>query len=230
MPKASKRYNNALQAADRESRHSLEDAVQKLQTLPAAKFDETVELSVNLGVDPKNTAQMVRGTVNLPHGSGRTMRVVVFTENPAEALDHGADEAGLDDLIEKVQAGWTDFDVAIATTEAMKKVRTVARVLGPKGLMPNPKSGTVTDNVEESIESVKAGRVEYKLDKGGNVAIVIGKRSFSAEQLIDNAQTAIESLGQARPDGFKGRYVKNISISSSMSPGVRLANAEYGQF
>jgi large subunit ribosomal protein L1 len=201
-----------------------------LRNLPPAKFDETVEISANLDVDPKNSAQMVRGTVNLPHGSGKTMKVIVFTENPDEAREHGADEAGLEELIEKVQGGWTDFDVAISTTEAMKKVRAVARILGPKGLMPNPKSGTVTDDVPGSITSVKAGRVEFKLDKGANVAIVIGKRSFSAEQLIENAQAALQCLGQARPDGFKGRYLKNITISSSMSPGVRLATAEYGQY
>lgn len=230
MAKTSKRYNTALKAANRETIHSLEDAVQNLQNLPAANFDETVELSANLGVDPKNSSQMVRGTVNLPHGSGKTMRVVVFTENPEEARENGADEAGLDELIEKVQGGWTDFDVAIATTEAMKKVRAVARVLGPKGLMPNPKSGTVTDDVQGSIQSVKAGRVEYKLDKGANIAIVIGKRSFSTEQLIENARAALDSVGHARPDGFKGRYLKNITISSSMSPGVRIVNAEYGQF
>ncbi|MFP6855525.1 MAG: 50S ribosomal protein L1 [Opitutales bacterium] len=230
MPKTSRRYNNSLEAVNRETKHSLEDAVQNLRNLPPAKFDETVEISANLDVDPKNSAQMVRGTVNLPHGSGKTMKVIVFTENPDEAREHGADEAGLEELIEKVQGGWTDFDVAISTTEAMKKVRAVARILGPKGLMPNPKSGTVTDDVPGSIASVKAGRVEFKLDKGANVAIVIGKRSFSAEQLIENAQAALQCLGQARPDGFKGRYLKNITISSSMSPGVRLATAEYGQY
>ncbi|MBL64167.1 MAG: 50S ribosomal protein L1 [Opitutae bacterium] len=227
MGKTSKRYNQALEAACRENRHSLEEAVDNLQNLPPAKFDETVEISAHLSVDPKNSAQMVRGTVNLPHGSGKNVSVVVFTENPKEAQDHGADEAGLDELIEKVQGGWTDFDVAIATTDAMKKVRTVARILGPKGLMPNPKSGTVTDNVAEGIQAVKAGRVEYKLDKGANVAIVIGKRSFSSEQLIENARAAMTSLNQSRPDGIKGRFIKNITISSSMSPGVRLANTEF---
>jgi len=229
MAKASKRYNKAMDEASRQTSRSLEDAVQTLQNLPAAKFDETVELSANLGVDPKNSAQMVRGIISLPHGSGKSVRVAVFTENPEEARVNGADEAGLDDLIEKIQEGWTDFDVAIATTEAMKKVRSVARVLGPKGLMPNPKSGTVTDDVSGGIQAVKAGRVEYKLDKGANVAIVIGKRSFSAEQLVENAEAAMESLGQARPDGFKGRYVKNITISSSMSPGVRFTSGEFGQ-
>ncbi|MBO94822.1 MAG: 50S ribosomal protein L1 [Opitutales bacterium] len=229
MAKVSKRYNKAMEEASRETSRSLADAVQTLQNLPAAKFDETVEISANLGVDPKNSSQMVRGVISLPHGSGKSVRVVVFTENPEEARENGADEAGLDDLINKIQEGWTDFDVAIATTEAMKKVRSVARILGPKGLMPNPKSGTVTDDVPGGIQAVKAGRVEYKLDKGANVAIVIGKRSFSAEQLVENAQAAMESLGQARPDGFKGRYLKNIAISSSMSPGVRIASGEFGQ-
>ncbi|MFP6900407.1 MAG: 50S ribosomal protein L1, partial [Opitutales bacterium] len=183
-----------------------------------------------LGVDPKNSSQMVRGTVNLPHGSGKSVRIVVFTENPKEARQSGADEAGLDDLIEKVQGGWMEFDVAIATTEAMKKVRSVARLLGPKGLMPNPKSGTVTDDVPSGIQAVKAGRVEYKLDKGANVAIVIGKRSFTREQLIENARAAMDSLGQARPDDFKGHYIKNITLSSTMSPGVRLTTSECGRY
>ena len=227
MGKVSKRYKQALVAACRDKRHSLEEAVENLRDLSPAKFDETVELSANLGVDPNNSAQMVRGTVNLPHGSGKSVRVIVFTENPSEAQENGADEAGLDELIEKVQGGWTDFDVAIATTDAMKKVRTVARILGPKGLMPNPKSGTVTDNVAEGIQAVKAGRVEYKLDKGANVAIVIGKRSFKSEQLVENARAAMNSLSQARPGGLRGRYINNITISSSMSPGVRLANTEF---
>ena len=230
MTKASKRQNKALELVNDATERSLEDAVQTLQELPAAKFDETVELSANLGVDPKNSAQMVRGTVNLPHGSGKTVRVVVFTDNPSEAKNSGAEEAGLDDLIEKVQGGWLDFDVAIATTEAMKKVRSVARLLGPKGLMPNPKSGTVTDDVPSGIEAVKAGRVEYKLDKGSNVAIVIGKRSFTREQLVENARAAMDSLGQARPEDFKGNYIKNITLSSTMSPGVRLTTAEYGRY
>lgn len=230
MTKASKRHNKALELVNSSTERSLEDAVQALQELPAAKFDETVELSANLGVDPKNSAQMVRGTVNLPHGSGQAIRVVVFTDNPSEAKDNGADEAGLDDLIEKVQGGWMEFDVAIATTEAMKKVRSVARILGPKGLMPNPKSGTVTDDVPGGIEAVKAGRVEFKLDKGSNVAIVIGKRSFTREQLVENARAAMDSLGQARPEDFKGNYIKNITLSSTMSPGVRLTTAEYGRY
>ena len=227
MAKASNRYNTALGEVGPETRYNMEDAVKTLLDLPAAKFDETVELSANLGVDPKNSSQMVRGTVNLPHGSGKKLRVVVFTDNTEEALENGADEAGLDDLLEKIKGGWVDFDVAISTTEAMKKVRAVARILGPKGLMPNPKSGTVTDDIPSSIQAVKAGRIEYKLDKGSNVAIVIGKRSFNSEQLLDNARAALDSLGKQHPEGCKGRYVKSITISSSMSPGVRLSNTEY---
>ena len=230
MAKVSKRYNKDLESAQRSTRHTLEDAVDILHALPAAKFDETVELAANLGIDPKNSSQMVRGTVNLPHGSGQKIRVVVFTENPEEAREGGADQAGLDDLIEKIQGGWLDFDVAISTTEAMKKVRSVARLPGPKGLMPNPKSGTVTDDVPASIQAVKAGRVEYKVDKGANVAIVIGKRSFSSDKLVENARAAMDSLGKARPDGCKSRYVNSITISSAMSPGVRLTTNECPQF
>lgn len=157
------------------------------------------------------------------------MRVIVFTENPAEALEAGADEAGLDDLIEKVTGGWTDFDVAISTTSAMKSVRKVARVLGPRGLMPNPKSGTVTDDIPAGIQEVKAGRVEFKMDKTANVAVVIGKRSFTPEQITENAEAAIKALVDARPQSFNGKLIKSLTLSATMSPGVSVEAASYNK-
>ena len=226
----SKRYKEAANQRDKKGFFPLENAVEILDKMPPAKFDETVELSITLLVDPRQSTQMVRGTLNLPHGSGKKICVIVFTDQPDAAIDAGADHAGLDELIKKVQDGWTDFDVAVATPEAMKQVRTVARVLGPRGLMPNPKSGTVTDNVAGAIKAVKAGRVEFKMDKTANMAVIVGKRSFTKDQLLENTQAAIDAIGKSRPEGFKGRLIKNISISSSMSPGIRLENSLFSQF
>lgn len=230
MKQPSKRYREASTLVDPNQTYALEAAIELLEKLPKAKFDETVELSANLGVDPRQSNQMVRGTVALPHGSGKKIVVVAFTENPQEALAAGADFAGLDDLIKKVQEGWMDFDVAVATTVAMKQVRTVARVLGPRGLMPNPKSGTVSDDIASAITAVKAGRVEFKMDKTANLAVILGKRSFSKEALLENACAVVETIGQARPDGFKGKYIKNMGLSATMTPGIRLDTALYSKF
>lgn len=229
MRKQSKRYTSAFNAINQETKLSLVDAVNTLKSLPAAKFDETVEFSFHLGVDPRQSTQMVRGTVALPNGSGKSVRVIVFTGNPEEAIAAGADEAGLKELLAKITEGWLDFDVAIATPDAMREVRTVARVLGPKGLMPNPKSGTVTDDIATAIKAVKAGRVEFKMDKTGNIGVVVGKRSFTAEQLIENAQAILQGLGKARPAEIKGRYITSAAISSTMSPSVRLDPSEFNQ-
>ena len=222
MNTRSKRYRAITESIKDFGDSQLEDAVRSLGSFEKVKFDETVEVSVALGVDPKQSSNAVRGTVNLPHGSGKEVKVLVFTDKPDEAVSQGADFAGLEDMISKVKDGWTDFDVALSTTSAMKEVRSVARVLGPRGLMPTPKAGTVTDNLEEAIREVKAGRVEFKMDKTGALAVVVGKRSFSSEQLIDNAKAAISAVSAARPDGFKGRFIKSAHISSSMSPSVRL--------
>jgi len=227
--KGSKRYRSAVEMADLTKTYSVSDASALLNKLPKAKFDETVELYAHLAVDPRKSDQMVRGTLQLPNGSGKTVRVIVFTENPAEALEAGADEAGLDDLIEKVTGGWTDFDVAISTTSAMKSVRKVARVLGPRGLMPNPKSGTVTDDIPAGIQEVKAGRVEFKMDKTANVAVVIGKRSFTPEQITENAEAAIKALVDARPQSFNGKLIKSLTLSATMSPGVSVEAASYNK-
>lgn len=218
----SKRYRNSVKDLSMEDNLSIPDALGRLAGFEKAKFDETVELSFSLGVDPKQSSQAVRGTVNLPHGSGKEIKVLVFTEKPEEALSAGADMAGLDDLIAKIKDGWMEFDVALSTTDAMKSVRSIARVLGPRGLMPTPKAGTVTDDVEEAVKAVKAGRVEFKMDKTGALAVVIGKRSFSQDQLEENAQTALEAVAASRPSDFKGRFIKTIYLSSTMSPSVRI--------
>ncbi|WP_309386998.1 50S ribosomal protein L1 [Cerasicoccus frondis] len=223
MSKLSKRMAAAREGVDLTKAYTLDEAVDALNKFPTAKFDETIEVYAHLGVDPRQTTQMVRGTVALPHGSGKKVVVAVFTENPDEAKAAGAEFAGLDDLIEKVQGGWLDFDVAVATPGAMKEVRKVARVLGPRGMMPNPKTGTVGDDVAKIVQEVKAGRVEYKMDKTANVAVVVGKRSFSKEQILDNAKTVIDSLAKSKPETFKGGvFLKSLTISSTMSPGVKI--------
>lgn len=227
MISRSKRYKDSLDEELAEGGQELSSAVSKLAGFNKVKFDETVEVSFSLGVDPKQTSQAVRGTVNLPHGSGKEVKVLVFTENVEEAKSLGADFAGLEDLISKIKDGWLDFDVAVSTTSAMKNVRSIARVLGPRGLMPTPKSGTVTDNLEEAINQVKAGRVEFKMDKTGSLAVVIGKRSFSNEQLEENAQAALEAVVNSRPNGFKGRFIKTLYLSSTMSPSVQLDSSQY---
>ncbi len=230
MQKHSKRYRSAVSSSNLNQEFALADAVAALAKFPKAKFDETVELSFRLTVDPTQGDQMVRGTTPLPHGTGKKVRVIVFTDNADAAIAAGADHAGLDDVMKKIQEGWLDFDVAIATPDAMKSVRTLARVLGPKGLMPNPKSGTVTDDIASAVKAVKAGRVEFKMDKTANIGVGIGKRSFSNEQIVENAKAVIEAVAKARPSVIKGAYIKNVSLSASMSPGVRLAATEYNQF
>jgi large subunit ribosomal protein L1 len=229
MEKHSKRYNSAIKVADLTKDYPLSEAVEILGKFPKAKFDETVELSFRLGVDPSQGDQMVRGTTPLPNGSGKKIRVLVFTDDPQKALAAGADHAGLADLMAKINEGWLDFDVAIATTEAMKQVRTLARVLGPKGLMPNPKSGTVTDDIVAGIKAVKAGRVEFKMDKTANIGVGIGKRSFTPAQIAENAAAVLDAVAKAKPASFKGLYIKSVVISSSMSPGVKLATAEFNK-
>lgn len=232
MPKThSKRYNSAVKVADLTKEYPLAEAVEVLAKFPKAKFDETIELSFRLGVDATAGEQMVRGTTPLPNGSGKKVRVLVFTDNPEAAIKAGADYAGLQELATKIQGGWLDFDVAIATTEAMKQVRALARVLGPKGLMPNPKSGTVTDDIVAGIKAVKAGRVEFKMDKTANIGVGIGKRSFTSAQILENAQAVLDAVGKAKPNTFKGHaFIRSVSISSSMSPGVRLASTEFSKY
>ena len=230
MQQPSKRYRSALKVADLAKEYTLKEAVEVLAKFPKAKFDETVELSFRLGVDPTQGEQMVRGTTPLPNGTGKKVRVLVFTDNPKAALAAGADFAGLQALMAKIQGGWMEFDVAIATTEAMKTVRTIARVLGPKGLMPNPKSGTVTDDIPTGIKAVKAGRVEFKMDKSANIGVGIGKRSFTPAQILENAQSVLDAVGKAKPATFNGHFIKTCALTATMSPSVHLVSTEFNKF
>lgn len=231
MPaKPSKRYRKALTLVDANRSYPLSSAVEVLAKFPKAKFNETVEVAFRLGVDPKQSDQMVRGTVPLPHGSGKVVRVLVFAK-PGAAADAaraaGAEHVGFEDLIKKCQEGWADFDVAVATPEAMVEVRKLGKVLGPRGLMPNPKTGTVTDDTAKAVKEVKAGRVEFKVDKAGNVAVPVGKVSFTPAQLVENARAVIEAVLRARPASLKGAYVRSCTLSSTMSPPVRLDLREF---
>src|SRR5881296_1342607 len=208
--KSSKRYRKALELVDSKKMYPLKSAVEVLTKFPKAKFSETVDLAFRLGVDPKQSDQMVRGTVPLPHGSGKTVRVLVFAKSgPAAeaAKGAGAEFVGYEDMIKKCQEGWADFDVAIATPEAMGEVRKLGKVLGPRGLMPNPKTGTVTDETAKAVKEVKAGRVEFKVDKGGNVHVAVGKASFPPNQIEENAHAVIEAVTKSRPSSVKGVFV-----------------------
>jgi large subunit ribosomal protein L1 len=226
----SKRYRKAIELVDKTKSYPLQNAVEVLNKFPKAKFNETVEVAFHLGVDPKQSDQMVRGTVPLPHGSGKTVRVLVFAK-PGPAADAartaGAEFVGFDDMIKKATEGWTDFDVAIATPEAMIEVRKLGKVLGPRGLMPNPKTGTVTEDTAKAVREVKAGRVEFKVDKGANVAVPVGKRSFTSQQLVENARAVIEAVVRARPNSVKGAFIESCTLTATMSPPVRLDLREF---
>jgi len=226
----SKRFKKALEVVDAKKNYSLKDAVVVLAKFPKAKFNETIDLAFKLGVDPKQSDQMVRGTVPLPHGSGKLVRVLVFTRDGMAAdaaRGAGAEYVGFEDMIAKCQSGWADFDVAIATPEAMIEVRKLGKVLGPRGLMPNPKTGTVTDDTAKAVREVKAGRVEYKVDKAGNVHVVVGKLSFKPEQIEENARAVIEAVSKARPNSIKGTYINSCTLSATMSPPVRVDIREF---
>jgi large subunit ribosomal protein L1 len=228
--KHSKRYRKALEQVDTKIFYPLKSAVEVLAKFPKAKFNETVEVAFKLGVDPKQSDQMVRGTVPLPHGSGKTVKVLVFARNGAAAdaaRAAGAEYVGYDDMIKKCVEGWTDFDVAIATPEAMVEVRKLGKVLGPRGLMPNPKTGTVTEDTARAVKEVKAGRVEFKLDKAGNVHVPVGKASFAPAQIAENARAVIEAVAKARPASVKGSYLQSCTLSATMSPPVRIDVREF---
>src|SRR5438552_450636 len=220
---ASKRYRKAVEAVDKQKIYPLKSAVDVLTKFPKAKFNETIDLAFRLGVDPKQSDQMVRGTVPLPHGSGKTVKVLVFAKSgPAAdaAKAAGAEFVGFEDMIKQCSEGWADFDVAIATPEAMGEVRKLGKVLGPRGLMPNPKTGTVTDDTAKAVREVKAGRVEFKIDKAGNVHVPVGKVSFKPTQIEENARAVIEAVAKARPHTAKGEYIQSCTISATMSPPV----------
>ncbi|SEN60226.1 50S ribosomal protein L1 [Lihuaxuella thermophila] len=224
MAKHGKKYLEALQKVDREKLYEPVEALELVKSISTAKFDETVEAAFRLGIDTKKADQQVRGAVVLPHGTGKTKRVLVFAkgEKAKEAELAGADFVGDEDLINKVSQGWLDFDVVVATPDMMGQVGRLGRVLGPKGLMPNPKTGTVTFEVEKAVKEIKAGKIEYRADKAGNIHAAIGKVSFSTEQLAENLQTLAEALIKAKPAAAKGTYMKSVTVSSTMGPGVSI--------
>jgi len=229
MAKHGKKYAEAAKLIDREATYETLEAIELVKKTASAKFDETVEAAVRLGVDPRKQDQNVRGVVVLPHGTGKTKRVLVFAkgEKVKEAEAAGADYVGDQDLINKIQQGWFEFDVCVATPDMMAEVGKLGRILGGKGLMPNPKAGTVTFDVTKAIQEIKAGKIEYRLDKAGQIHAPIGKVSFDAEKLNENLKALIDALNRAKPAAAKGIYLKNISISSTMGPGARLNAANY---
>jgi large subunit ribosomal protein L1 len=222
--KKGKRYLAAMEKADRTKVYPIEEAVGLVKESASAKFDESVDIAANLNVDPKKADQQVRGTVVLPHGTGKSVRILVLTrgEKEKEAGEAGADYVGSNDYIEKIKEGWTDFDVAIATPDIMGEVGKLGKILGPRGLMPNPKAGTVTFDVAKAVKDAKAGKVEFRVDKAGNVHVSIGKVSFTKENLVDNARALLGELLRLKPPAATGQYIKSLTLSSTMGPGVRV--------
>lgn len=224
MAKHAKKYVQSRQKVDRDTRYGLSEAIGVLKEAVYTRFDETAEVSIRLGVDPRKADQMVRGTVMLPHGTGKSVRVLVFAkgDKEIEARDAGADYVGGEDLVEKIQGGWLDFDKAVATPDMMGVVGKIARVLGPRGMMPNPKVGTVTMNIAEAVGELKKGKVEFRTDKGANLHIPVGKVSFAAEKLSENIQAVMETVHKLKPAASKGQYIKNVVLTSTMGPGIKL--------
>jgi large subunit ribosomal protein L1 len=224
MATRGKRYAEALEMIDRSRLYPPEEAIGVLKALPAPRFDETVELNMRLGVDPRKADQMVRGAVSLPKGTGKTVRVAVFAKGEAAraAEEAGADVVGAEDLVERIQGGWLEFDAAVAAPDVMPLVGRLGRVLGPRGLMPNPKSGTVTPDVAKAVRDLKGGLVEYRTDRHGNLHLIIGKRSFDSGDLLANYATVLDEVTRAKPAAAKGRYLRAITLSTTMGPGVRV--------
>ena len=225
-----KRYKENLSKLNQEKEYGLEEAVDLLHSFNHSKFDESVDISVNLGVDPKHADQLVRGTVSLPNGTGKKVKVVVVAkddEKNKKAKELGAIDAGSDDLIAKIKKGWLDFDVMIASPEMMAEVGKLGRVLGPRGLMPNPKVGTVTPDIEKAVNEVIAGKVEYRVDKAGVIAVSVGRVSFEKEKLLENIKSCMNAIIKSKPTSVKGTYFKKLTISSTMSPGLRVDKSEF---
>ncbi|MFK5922749.1 MAG: 50S ribosomal protein L1 [Verrucomicrobiota bacterium] len=227
--KRSKRYEKGAKLVEEDKLYPLAEAVALVKSLPAPKFDETVTISMKLGVNPKQSDQMVRGTCPLPHGSGKDVKVLVFANGEAAtaAKNAGADFVGMDEMIKKVQGGFMEFDVVVATPDAMAEVRKLGRQLGPRGLMPNPKTGTVTDDTAEAVKAVKAGRVDFKLDKNGNISVPVGKVSFDEQKLLENTEAALEAINGAKPATAKGIYLLSGGISATMGAGVKVLLTPY---
>ena len=222
MATKSKAYKAAVEKIDADRFYTPAEAVALAKETGSAKFDSTVEVALKLAVDPRKADQMVRGTVNLPHGTGKTARVIVFAtgDKANEAVAAGADEVGAEDLIERIQGGWLDFDAAIATPDQMAKVGRIARILGPRGLMPNPKTGTVTPDVTKAVSDIKGGKINFRVDKQANLHLVIGKVSFDPEKLVENYAAALDEILRAKPSAAKGRYLKKVTVSTTMGPGI----------
>ena len=222
--KPGKRYETASQLVDRNREYTPAEALQLLKQMPPAKFDETVELAFQLGVDPRKADQLVRGTVNLPHGTGKSVRVAAFAtgDKAREAREAGADLVGAEDLVNQVIAGNIDFDAAVATPDVMPMVGRAGRVLGPRGLMPNPKAGTVTQDIGKAVRDIKAGKLEYRVDRQGNLHLVVGKRSFDEQRLAENYLAVVDEILRAKPSAAKGRYMKSVTLSTTMGPGIRI--------
>ena len=232
MRKHGKKFRAALEKVEPHKRHTMEEGISKVKEIAFAKFDETVELTMWLGVDPRKADQMVRGTVVLPHGlGGKAKKIVVITQGDKvrEAQEAGADEVGGEEIVNRIKGGWVDFDAVIATPDMMRLVGALGKVLGPRGLMPNPKTGTVTNDVRTAIEETKAGKVEYRVDKTGVIHVPVGKVSFESDKLKDNARILIDAVIKAKPSTAKGRYVKKVNLAATMSPGVLLDELAYGR-
>jgi large subunit ribosomal protein L1 len=219
-----KRYAEAAKNVDPDREYLPVEAIKTLKAFPDAKFDETVEVAFRLGIDPRKADQMVRGTVSLPNGTGKSVRVAVFAQGPkaTEAKEAGADLVGADDLVEQVLAGTIDFEAAVATPDMMAAVGKAGRVLGPRGLMPNPKTGTVTNDIAKAVSDIKGGKIEYKTDRTGNVHAIIGKKSFSEQQLLENYQAVVDEILRAKPSAAKGKYVKTLTVATTMGPGIAI--------
>nr|WP_296074817.1 50S ribosomal protein L1 [uncultured Actinoplanes sp.] len=220
--KHGKGYRKAAEQIDTTKLYEPNDAIKLAKETNPSKFDATVEVAMRLGVDPRKADQMVRGTVNLPHGTGKTARVIVFAQGPKaeEAVAAGADEVGTDELVARIQGGWLDFDAAIATPDQMAKIGRIARILGPRGLMPNPKTGTVTMDVAKAVNEIKGGKITFRVDKHSNLHLIIGKASFSEDQLVDNYAAVLDEVLRAKPSAAKGKYLKKITVTTTMGPGV----------
>lgn len=220
-----KRYNKSLESFDKSMSYDINKAIDNVLSTATAKFDETIELHVKLGVDGRNADQQVRGVVVLPNGTGKSVKVLVIArgDKADEAVKAGADFVGAEDMVAKINGGWLDFDVAITTPDMMGVVGRIAKILGPKGLMPNPKSGTVTNDVTKAINDVKAGKVEYRLDKTNNVHVIIGKKSFGRDKLIENFNTVMDAIVKAKPAAAKGQYIRSVTLASTMGPGVKVS-------
>lgn len=220
MTKRTKEFEKIV---DKKKTYTLKEAIEVLKKAPAVKFDQTAEVAIKLGIDPKETSQAIRGTVALPHGTGKKVKIAVFAkgENEKNAKTAGADFVGAEDLVTKVLSGWCDFDIAISTPEMMKDMAKLGKILGPRGLMPNPKAGTVTDNVTKAITDFKKGKIEFRMDKQGNIQAPVGKMSFSSDMLFENISSLMEAVMNARPPALKGNYIKSVALSSTMGPGLR---------